>query len=255
MDRERSSNDLLDRLSRIERRVRVLEDHLHLTTKRAKASRRRPRDVAAVEPDRAAGGIEEAQHETGRRRLPAARLADDTQRLTASDGQTHVFHGMDSALCSREHAVLHGEVLRDVPKLHDCVGRVAQLAAPSAQGSRIGPMGALHVCGQVAAIEVAVRDRAELGELDGARRKRVRAAWVKRAASGDVEKGRRRALDREHGLEPVVDASASTGSNPQVYGCCGAANTSRAGPVLHRPARVHHERRFPPCPRRRRGRG
>src|SRR5687767_2814104 len=44
-------DDLLHRLTRIERRVGVLEDHLHLPPHRSQPTLREPRDVAPLEAD------------------------------------------------------------------------------------------------------------------------------------------------------------------------------------------------------------
>ena len=87
MDRERLGDDRADRLARVQRRVRVLEDHLHLAAQRlaARAPRER-RDVAAVERDRARSSASSSRSDQPRgRRLAAARLADDAERLALAD--------------------------------------------------------------------------------------------------------------------------------------------------------------------------
>jgi len=50
---ERAAEDLADSLARVERRLRILEDHLHLAADRPQLLLRRRRDVGAAEADRA----------------------------------------------------------------------------------------------------------------------------------------------------------------------------------------------------------
>ena len=91
MDRKRLADDLRDGLPRIERRIGVLEDHLHLASQRTEPTVGQVRDVLALEPDRSGCRIEETQHQAGCRRLAAAGLADDPERLASADRQRDVF--------------------------------------------------------------------------------------------------------------------------------------------------------------------
>src|SRR6185436_17217106 len=59
---ERLGDDLADGHARVERRIRVLEDHLHLAPHAAQLARRERRDVDALEPDAAARRPLEQQH-------------------------------------------------------------------------------------------------------------------------------------------------------------------------------------------------
>src|SRR5919108_577142 len=81
------SDDEPDPLAPVERGVGVLEDHHHLAPDRAELCTRQLRDVAPVEDDPAAGRVEQAHHAAGHRRLAAARLADDAERLALADGE------------------------------------------------------------------------------------------------------------------------------------------------------------------------
>ena len=119
VDGERLSDDLAHRLPRVERRVRILEDHLHLAPQRPHLARGELRDVAPVEANRSGGGLEQLQHQARGRRLAAARLADDAQRLAAANAERHVLDGVDDAAAAREHARGCREVLREVLDLDD----------------------------------------------------------------------------------------------------------------------------------------
>ncbi len=55
------------------------------------------RDVLTVEQDPAARRLEEPEHRPPDRRLAAAGLADETERLAARDPQAHAVDGLDVA--------------------------------------------------------------------------------------------------------------------------------------------------------------
>jgi hypothetical protein len=79
VDDERLGDDRADRLARVERRVGVLEDHLHVAPQRLELPARQRRDVPALEADRARRRVHQAQQQPGGRRLAAAALADDAR--------------------------------------------------------------------------------------------------------------------------------------------------------------------------------
>src|SRR5712664_3333743 len=79
VDVERFSDDVADRLPRIERRVWILKDLRHLTTQASQRSAVLVCDVLALELDSAGRGVEKANHGATQRRLAAARLADQAQ--------------------------------------------------------------------------------------------------------------------------------------------------------------------------------
>ena len=78
---QRLADDLADPLARVERGVGVLEDHLHLAPQRPHLAPREPGDLTALEADRARARLEQLQDRAARRRLAAARLADQAERL------------------------------------------------------------------------------------------------------------------------------------------------------------------------------
>src|SRR5262249_44382561 len=84
---ERLADDRANALARVQRRVRVLEDHRHLAPDRPHCRARELGDVAALERGRAAGRLEQLDHAAGQRRLAAARLAHDPERLARLDAE------------------------------------------------------------------------------------------------------------------------------------------------------------------------
>src|SRR5256714_7252578 len=112
---DRAADDLTDPLPRIQRRVGILEDHLHLATERAELAPRQSRDVAAVEEDLPVGQVVEPDHTAGERRFPAPGLADETERLAASHLEADVVDRVHSGdLALEDDALPDREVLLDV---------------------------------------------------------------------------------------------------------------------------------------------
>src|SRR6266545_4649079 len=71
------ADDPADTVPRIQRRERVLEDHLHPPPERTELPVAELRDVAAVEENPALGGLVQAQDRAAHGRLPAAGLAHE----------------------------------------------------------------------------------------------------------------------------------------------------------------------------------
>src|SRR6185295_11957694 len=84
MDAERVADDLDHALAWVQRRIRILEDHLHLAAEGAQRGPREARDVLPVEPDGATRRIVQPYQKPAERRLSAARFADHAERLAAS---------------------------------------------------------------------------------------------------------------------------------------------------------------------------
>src|ERR1017187_8529741 len=80
VDHERIGDDPADRLARVQRRVGVLEDHLHLAADRLQPRAPQLRDVATLEAHLARRRVEQPSDQAGRRALAAARLADQPER-------------------------------------------------------------------------------------------------------------------------------------------------------------------------------
>src|SRR5262249_35568510 len=94
---QRRPDDRADRVARVQRGVRVLEDHLHPAPQRAHPPDAEVRDVAPFQQDLAAGGLQQAGHQAARRGLAAAGLADQAERLARADGQVDAVHRADRA--------------------------------------------------------------------------------------------------------------------------------------------------------------
>ena len=95
VDEQREGDDLLDRLALVQRRVRVLEDDLHLATQPAELPRGNREHVLRIEVDLARRGPVEPEQQPGERRLPRAGLADETERLSAREHERHVVDRMN----------------------------------------------------------------------------------------------------------------------------------------------------------------
>jgi hypothetical protein len=86
-DKERLGDRRADAARRVERAVRVLEDSLEVRAQRAPSPSARPRDVFAVEVDRARGRPLEAEQHARERRLARARFPDEPDGLPRPDVQ------------------------------------------------------------------------------------------------------------------------------------------------------------------------
>ena len=112
---ERLADDEADPLPRVQRGVRILEDHRHLAADGTHRRAREIRDVAALEQDPAVGRIEQPHDAARERRLAAARLADDAQGLAGLDAERDAvdrLHRGDFLL--EDDPPCDGEVLADV---------------------------------------------------------------------------------------------------------------------------------------------
>ena len=115
VDGEGVADDRPDPAARVERPVRVLEDHLHLAPVRAHPPRRQGADVVAVEDDPAGGEVVQPRDAAGERGLAAAGLADEPEGLPAAYRQAHPVNGMHHGLVPLEElSRLHREMLDDV---------------------------------------------------------------------------------------------------------------------------------------------
>ena len=125
-----------DRVGRIERGHRLLEDHRHARCRadrpwRARAAAadrcRRRRSLCAVAPRR----LRQQAHQRERgQRLAAAGFADDAQHLAALDRETHVAHRMQQARRERDADV---EMLDFEQRAHSAVLRRGDVAQPVAE--------------------------------------------------------------------------------------------------------------------------
>ena len=142
MDPQSLADAVGDRRPRVEARVRVLEDDLHPPPVALEVGALDPGDVLAVEADRARGGVDEAQQQPPDRRLAAAGLADEPERLAAADVEAHVVDGLDLGDRPLQDPALHREMLDEVAHLDEgCRVRARARHAPTSGGLRRGDGG------------------------------------------------------------------------------------------------------------------
>ena len=126
----RLGDDLAHRHARIERRIGVLEDDLHALAHR-RPSRSRLSSARSTPSKRISPAVGSSSRSTSRpeRRLSAARLADQAQRLAALDVERDVVDRAHHAWAAQESAAATGKNL-----LACLMSRMA--SAPSARSSR-----------------------------------------------------------------------------------------------------------------------
>ena len=130
-DPERRGEDLADALAGVQRRLRVLEDHLHLAADRLHLPAAGLGDVVAVEADRARGRRQQPHQHADQRRLAAPGLADDPERLAGVEVEGDVVDGVD----------VRGRAIDDHPGLdreqHPQVVDLEQPAVRTRAGRRV----------------------------------------------------------------------------------------------------------------------
>src|SRR5262249_12277640 len=99
----------LDRSPRVERRDRVLEDHLNRGPQGAVLALARARQLGAVDAPVPGREVHLLRQGLGGVRLPAPRLADESDGLAVEHVEAHARHGVDGAATRRRE--LHDEVL------------------------------------------------------------------------------------------------------------------------------------------------
>ena len=239
---QRLADDAPDAVARVERRERILEDHLHPAAERPQLALAEVRDVLAVEHDRAGGRLVEAQDRAADRRLPAARLADEAERLAAPDRERDVVDRLHVADVAVEHdAALDREPDREVLELDERAPPVPCSRRPASRESRArlvrghrvearARRGRASTLARAAATsDVAATARSRSGSAAGTGSRAAR--WsMSRGAPAIGWSWRPRGVSRRGTLW----------SRPSVYGCRGAPNSCSARAGLDERARVHH---------------
>jgi hypothetical protein len=87
---QRRREDLAHALARVQRRLRVLEDHLHVAAHGHHPPPRSLGDVLAAKPHRSAGRRLQPREAADQGRLSAAGLTDDPERLALVQRERHV---------------------------------------------------------------------------------------------------------------------------------------------------------------------
>ena len=114
---EAFADDLPDAHARIERRVRVLEDDLHLAAHLAHRRRVQRQQLAPLEGDAAAGRLDEPDKAAPERRLAATRFADQPNRLAVVNVETDAVDRLDLFAPVPEHPGPHREIFLQVADL------------------------------------------------------------------------------------------------------------------------------------------
>src|SRR5262249_6102559 len=131
VDLHRIADDLSDALARVEARVRVLEDHLHVAPQRTELARTELLDLVALEDDYSVRRLEPPDDAAAERRLPAARLSDEPERLALGDRERDVVDGMHARHLTPKHALPDREILLDVLDVDERTAVDAHAAATS----------------------------------------------------------------------------------------------------------------------------
>ena len=248
---QRVADDLADALARVQRRVGVLEDHLHLAPQRPQLALAQLGELGAAEAHRPRGRGEQLEHRARQGRLAATRLADEADRLALLDAERDAVDGAHRAdLAVDEDPGLDREVLDEVGDLEQrlAVGRAGGAASRSRRRvlqpdvARLQyAQGLLLLTGEPAAVQVAGRAAALLElRLLVAAAERVRAARAEVTALGRRDQRRRLALDLGEavGARPV-EAHDRAEQAPGV-GVLGVVEDLLEGSGLDHPAGVHH---------------
>ena len=89
---QRAADDVSHPHPRVQRRERILEDHVHLWPELPEPATGHVRDVGPVKEDLAAVGVEQAQDAPSDGGLPASRFSHQPHDLTGADRQVHAVH-------------------------------------------------------------------------------------------------------------------------------------------------------------------
>ena len=126
LDLERLHHGGGDGVARIDRRIRVLEHHLHAGAQPAHLARALLHEVEPLEADAAAGRFDQPQDEPRQRRFPAAGFADHADDPALGHAERHVVHRVHGAR-GAEQAAPAAEPLRQVA----CLEQVAHASTPA----------------------------------------------------------------------------------------------------------------------------
>ena len=227
-------DDVADGLARVERRVRVLEDHRHLAPLPAEVLSAEGREILAPKRDAARGRLVEAEQGAPERRLPAAGLADQPDRPARADGEVDPVDRVDVGGDPLRDAAADGEVLHEACGLdQEVVG--GDRCRRGAHSSSPPPSVNQHA----AEPDVVLRLQGRL--VGRAAREPERAPGMERAPGRLGGRVRRRALDRaERVLPGPVELGLGLQQPPGVR--VARAHEHLLGRTrLDNLARVHHD--------------
>ncbi len=122
----RLADDVGDAHARVERGVRVLEDHLHRQLRRLALGRFERRPIAAAIEDAALARRHDAGDDAAERRLAAAGFADETDDLAATNDEIDRGDGIDDLLAHRR-AEPARQLLGEIERFGEALADAAQL--------------------------------------------------------------------------------------------------------------------------------
>ncbi len=127
---------ILDGQARVERRVGILEDQLHVAAQALHARRPGGPHILAGEDQGPRIRLDQSENQPGQCRFPAAGLADDTQRLARIDVERHVVDRAHPGIRALQHPAAQGEVLAQPSRLQQRRRPVARAHARISMASR-----------------------------------------------------------------------------------------------------------------------
>ena len=181
--------------ARVERRVGILEDHLHVLAGGDQVLGLELGEVLALEDDLAGGGPVELGDGAGGRGLAAAGLADEAEGLALLDLEVDAVDRVDVALLAAQEAAPEGEVHLEVLDVEQGFVRRPWLLLLRIQPAADGPAVVEGLPGRVLA----------LADVH-----RLVAAGIEGAAVGQVDDVRRLAPD---GGEPLAALRSRRGTD------------------------------------------
>ena len=225
---QRLADALADRHLRIERRVRVLEDDLHVALRVAQRRAVEPVEVRAEKIDLAGGRAHDAERRVAGGRLAAAAFADQREGLAGLDREAHAVDRLHGAGRPPEHAAADREVHLQVGDLEQ---RLAHRASSSARRS---------TCQQAARCALR-RPAASARRLDAADVVGERAARVEAAAGCGQERrsGTAPSIVLSCARRSRVDRRQAFQQQPRV-GMMLAAEQREHVALLDHASRIHH---------------
>ena len=137
-----------DRHRRVQRRVRVLEDHLQVPAQRPNSRSLQAGELLALELARALAGGDEAEQRAPERRLARARLADEPEHLALAQVEADPVDGLHrarlAAAQARANEPCSGEVDLEVADLDQGVAASARVGVATSRFLRDGERLALE---------------------------------------------------------------------------------------------------------------
>ena len=119
MNDQRLRDDVFGPHPRIERRVRVLKDHLEAPPALTQSAFIEPAQVLAFEKNLARGRLNQLQDGAAQGRFPRSAFTDHAESLSAPHLEAHAVDGFDGPHLALQHASQYGEVNLEVDDLED----------------------------------------------------------------------------------------------------------------------------------------